>query len=43
MQDPGTRANVMRAMLDILTSMIIMGFIKIIYPEEKLTNMNDQD
>jgi hypothetical protein len=43
MQDPATRVNVMRAMLDILTSMMIMGFIKIIYPEEKLTNMNDQD
>lgn len=43
MQDPATRANVLRAMLDILTSMMIMGFIKIVYPEEKLTNMNDQD
>jgi hypothetical protein len=42
MQDPMTRGNIARAMIDIFMSLIIQGFIMIIYPEEALKNMSDQ-
>lgn len=43
LNDPLTRANIFRGLADTFMSLIIMGFIKIIYPEEKLTNMSNQD
>ena len=43
LNDPLTRANIFRGLADTFMSLIIMGFIKIIYPEEKLTNMSNQN
>ena len=38
-----TRLNILRALMDTFTSLLIYGFIRIVYPEEALENMNDQD
>lgn len=43
MNDPMTRLNILRAMLDTFSALLIYGFIRIAYPEEALENMNDQD
>lgn len=42
-KDPMTRLNILRALMDTFTSLLIYGFIRIVYPEEALENMNDQD
>ena len=42
-KDPMTRLNILRALMDTFTSLLIYGFIRIVYPEEALENINDQD
>jgi hypothetical protein len=43
MGDPMTRLNVLRAMLDTFSALMVYGFIRIVYPEEVLEDMNNQD
>lgn len=42
LQDPMTRYNVFRALWDTFLSLLIMGAIRILYPEEIRTNMTEQ-
>ena len=43
LKDPMTRLNLFRALYDTLAALAIYGMIRIVYPEEALDNMNDQD
>jgi hypothetical protein len=43
MKSPMFRKNLLAAMLDIFTSLIIQGLIRIVYPEEALDAMTEQD
>lgn len=43
MKSPIFRKNILAAMLDIFTSLIIQGLIRIVYPEEALDAMTEQD
>lgn len=43
LKDPITRYNVFRALMDILSSLMIMGAIRLLYPEEVRITMNEQD
>lgn len=43
LKSPMFRKNLIAAMLDMFTSLIIQGLIRIIYPEEALNAMSEQD
>jgi hypothetical protein len=43
LKSPSFRRNLYSGMFDIFLSLMLQGVIRIVYPEEVRTNMNDQD